>query len=1282
MSFTLTNQSLIRLESSKDDDEWNRTLMFFNVDISSGVCRDHQNKISQPRSSVCNGKRELINDIWQSSANPNIYANLGRAPGGGLANPITESVMSFVAANKFYAREHSNFDHGNYTPRTSGRRRDNFAYSDRRRHFYHRPIKSGRSRAAIGLVSPSPSADSTGYYESKRIHYPDFETGKTFDNFYPDDEPYELEEDEPRRVLSTSDYTKQQEDPRANKEYADGRYDYYPHGSRSTNRHHRESKRYNRYPFPEHPAQDDYHRDFRRAVPRQLRSSSYRMKHNCRQASGSLPPNYASNCYPHDSTEYGCDNDYDGYPENYKKYRDYYEEPTAEAHQNPYEEFHDYEYPDYKHSSKAPPVPFPKPQPKYYKSYSKSMSPNYPTKIFESEMESKVNGVKVSPYEEAETRQVKSNRIKQNNHSEEIPRRKGFNYVKKRREEPIKYDKISKDISRLAPHVQYASKGQNDRFTIEGNSHRERSVSSTHRKIFSEELPHRYRPKKVINETREPHRNLKTKSVGQYDKSNAEYESYKTRGHHHKSSPDRKKSVDFVRFTDLNDGSEIPHKIRENGQSPSSIFFTIEIPYKKKHRRYTYPQTGEYISKRSHSGCDNFSQKSFRPQTSLYDVGKLRKRKTMKQKISGFFKRSKLCLSKSNIFRSKSKIMKKPAQRNLNCAQISNPSPDYSVNSPIASNHSLESENVEVPSQESEHQKYGLKRGKECHYPTVYRGTNKQLPENNNEIFHQYSMFNVLSSTNQRSKVNNDDYDHFDPGLSKRTSRYFRPTADSPTKSSYKEFDRVSSGNCSLFSEGKSGDAIGKSEINVCLTIRTTDVSLTGSPRIVSSKIVRDRGLSSKSNNGEAKLTRSRPAIRSVSRQSSGSTIFESASGENQFKNVRFSPSHFTHNSCSSAQSSSESNSSRIQTSINSQEHVCKRKSIEASSKPPEMPGSIGSSSEHLRPRHRLVTKWSLTSQSKPYNSRPEPSHCWTPDKLDTNSLRPTLFQSDVTKRSSLKRVDDNLVKSVPKRVVLKTKSSESMISGSMCSSDSSAKSLSTFEIQDKKNDDRSECYRSQSHHFQFGEDRKIEVFPRKTSSWPRQSPRSFPGPPIRNIDPEPFGKSTLSPNTSTQSLESSISRCSSDGLSGNNEGSTSHKPKNMQLVCYPDDDSNLRNSQQSQVEYGSGFTTMRGLDITESSNRGDLCCPKLVSDLERESFCPKSIVEELKRELLQTFRAEQQIRSQSPFLRPTPHIMIFPCVPSVMCQTRANINPSPNLYPRPESEICWIPSSKPQNLA
>ncbi|EDV57498.2 uncharacterized protein Dere_GG24502 [Drosophila erecta] len=1260
MSFTVTNQSLIRLESSKDADEWKRTLMFFNVDILGGVCRDQQNQITPPRTSVCNGKR--------------------RAPGGGLTNPITESAMSFGAPNKYYTNGHADFEHGTYSPRTPGRRRDNFAYSDRRRHFHYRPINPGRSQAEMGLVSPSPSADSAGYYESKRIHFPDVGTEKTYDNYYPDG-PYEIKEDEPHRVVPTSHYFKEKEEPRINRQYAD---DYYPNGRRLSKRHHRESERYYRQPYPEHPTQDDYHRDFRGTVPRQLRSSSYRMKQNYRQASGSLPPNYASNYYPHDSTEYRSDNDYDGSPEDYQSNREYYEEPRAEAYQNPYEDFHDYEYTDYKETSKAHPIQFPKPQPKYYKNYAKGHSQSYPTRICKPERESKVNEVKVSPFEEAEIRHVKSKRSKRNKQPEETLRRKGFNHFGESREEPINYEKISKY---LAQPKKYESRGKEDVFNIEGNSNRyklpsyaERSLSSTHKKIFKEELPHRYRPKKFIDEIRKPHRSLRTESFGQH----GEYDSYKTRSH--KASPDRKKSVDFVRFTDLNDGSEIPHRIRESGQSPSSLFFTIEIPYKKKHRK------GEYIPKRSHSGCDNFEDKSFRPQTSLYDVGKHRKRKTMKQKISGFFKRSKLCLSKSNIFRNKSNVLKKPVAQNLNCAQITNQSPNYILNSSVESDHSLGSENVGVPSQDTDPQRYGFKKGKECHYPTVYRGTNNQLPENNNEIFHQYSMFNVLSSTNQRSKVNNDDYDHFDRGLSKRTSQYFRPTADLPTKNSYKEFDRVSSGNCSLHSERKSGDPNGTSEINVCLTIRATDVSLTGSPRIVSSKIVGDRGVSYKTNNGASKVTLSRPANLSALRQSSGSTICESASGENQFRNVRFSPSHFGHKSCSSTQNSSEGSSSRVPAARTSQEHFCKRKSIEASSKPPEMSESIGSSSEQLRPRHRRVSRWSLTSQSKSYNPKPQPGHCWTPDILETNSPRPsrtielcsrppTLFQSDITKRSSLKRVDNNLEKSVPKRVVLKTNSSQSSLSGTMCSSGSSTKSLCTGENEDRKNEDRSECHRSQSHNFQFGEDWKCEVIPRKTSSWPRQSPRSFPGPPMQMTNPKQFGKWFLSPKTSTQSLESTTSRCSSGSTPRNHVDETSHKPKNMQLVCYPDDEPKSSYASQPQSEYGNRFTAMRDLDSTKSSNRGDLCCPKLFTDLEEESFSPKSIVEELKRELLQSFRAEQQIRSQAPFLRPTPpHIVIFPCAPGGMCQTRASMNLNPNLFRRPESVMCWTPCPKPQN--
>ncbi|XP_043647384.1 E3 ubiquitin-protein ligase RBBP6 isoform X2 [Drosophila teissieri] len=735
MSFTLTNQSLIRLESSKDADAWNRTLMFFNVDISGGVCRDHRNQITLPRTSAGHGKR--------------------RAPGGGLSNPITESAMSFGAPNKFHTHGHSDLDHRNYSPRTSGRRRDNFAYSDRHRHFHYGPIKPGRSRAEMGLVSPSPSADSADYYASKRIHFPDFETEKTYGNYYPD-ASYEMEEDEPYRVVPNTDYPKEK-DPRINNEY-ESPFDY-PSGRRLTNGHHRKSERDYRYLLPKHPTQDDYYRDVRGTLPRHFRSSSYRMKPNYRQASGSLPPNYASNYYAGDSTEYRSDDDYDGNPENYKNYREYYEEPTREAYQKPYEEYHDYEYPDYRENSKAYPTPFPKPLHQYYK---KGHSQSYPTKIYKPESVSKVSEVKESPFAHIETHHVKSNRSKRNNQPEEIPRRKGFKHFREKREEPINYEEISSDIFRLTQPKKYASKVQDDRFNVEENSQRasenryklpsyaERSLSSTHKKIFKEELPHRYRPKKVIDEIPKPHRSLRTETFGQNEKSNGENSSYKRRSH--KAAPDRKKSVDFVRFTDCNDGSEIPHRIRESGQSPSSIFFTIEIPYKKKQRRHTYSQKGEYIPERSHSGCDNFADKSFRPQTSLYDVGKDRKRKTMKQKISGFFKRSKLRLSKSNIFRNKSKVLKscKTGQPNPNLNQRS----EFILNSPVASDHSLGYENVEVPSQDSEPQGYGLKRGKECHYPTVYRGTHNQLPENNTEIFHQYSMYNVLSSTNQRSKAN------------------------------------------------------------------------------------------------------------------------------------------------------------------------------------------------------------------------------------------------------------------------------------------------------------------------------------------------------------------------------------------------------------------------------------------------------------------------------------------------------------------------------------------------
>jgi len=131
-----------------------------------------------------------------------------------------------------------------------------------------------------------------------------------------------------------------------------------------------------------------------------------------------------------------------------------------------------------------------------------------------------------------------------------------------------------------------------------------------------------------------------------------------------------------------------------------------------------------------------------------------------------------------------------------------------------------------------------------------------------------------------------------------------------------------------------------------------------------------------------------------------------------------------------------------------------------------------------------------------------------------------------------------------------------------------------------------------------------------------------------------------------------------------------------MQLVSYSD--SIPGSSCEPQSEYASNFTAMPSQDVTETSVRGNLSCPKLTDSWDKDSYCRRSIVEELKRELLQSFRADRQMESQVPFLRPTPHIMIFPCVPEAMCQSNPNLNP--NLFRRPESVVCWTPGPKSQN--
>ncbi|XP_041566367.1 uncharacterized protein LOC108147759 isoform X2 [Drosophila elegans] len=1165
MTFTMTDRSLIRFESTKNEDEWNRTLVFFNVDISGRVCCDRQNEITTPRTLDCNEKR--------------------RNPGGGLDIPITESAMSFGSPNNFYAHTHDDFDHGLY----KRRRRVNSAYFDNLRHFHYRTFKARRGIGEIESVSPYRSRNYADFHFS-----PDYESERVYENEYPD-EYYEEAEFEPcRRIDLASECSEEEEAPR----HYHKPNTYFKYESPYTTRHRKSHipepyERYHRHP------KESYHiykRDYRDP---QSRSYEYRPIRMHRQTSGSLPPEYALNYNTQDYKEYKNRNIYPVPRGPVHIYEENYEEQPTKNYQNQYAQSNHYDYPEYYEQRK----PFPKPQAKYERFVNQSSYKdltdfsNYPSKM-------------------------KYKRCEINYQPEKIPPRKSYNHHAETKEAAIEDDRISKVNLGLAPPKNYELhfNEPGERFYKQNTS----QIASGKRYIhFTEEIPLRKNLINIQNEVLSPQMSLKTEPPKYLDKSDR----HKNRSYR-KCLADRKKSVDFVQFKDLNVGSEIPHRIRKSAKTQSSIFFTIEIPYKKKEHR---PKS-DYIPKRSYSGFETLASdlnsnlktkeqtchldgdctthKLLTPEPSYYDVEHNRKCKTLRQKMSKILKKSKTCLKRSKSFNNNSCYHKEK--------------PDSALNSPKTSKQSLEAENKNVPSNENVFQKDLSRMGNGCHYPTVFRGKSNQLPENDNEIYHKYSMYNVLSSTNHRSKVNNNDYDR---GLSKRTSQYFRPIGDlyHGNGNSCKVSNRESSGNCSP--RKSDGNPIKPSQINVCLTIQATDFSLTGSPRIVSSKVIRGHGLSSKSNdliektdsNLEDEIGIS-PNL-SLSTRSSDSTL--RGGHENTFKNVRNPENTFF-----STSNSSESISSRNQRTGTSENYIFNRESIEAISKPPDL--NISRPPQNFCPRHLNSIKWSLT-QKEPnrieYNSFRSygPGLCH-PNKIEMFSRPPTLFQSDINKSSSLNET------TFPKRVILKTNSSRSLISGS---------SLYSKENQDTGR--KSECQKSQSHNFPINNDRKIEVPPRKISSLPEFALKMSP-----------------------KSSKSKISKSSSGSSQSNNTRNKSRSLQKIQLTSNPDP--NPKCSTQSTED----------LAPKQSGIRGNLCCPKFIIDWDEESSCRRSFVEELKRELMESFRTEERIQSQRPFLRPTPHIKIFPYVPeSTISQPSPNFNP--NLFHRPKSVVCWAPFSKPQ---
>ncbi|XP_041632000.2 uncharacterized protein [Drosophila kikkawai] len=673
----------------------------------------------------------------------------------------------------------------------------------------------------------------------------------------------------------------------------------------------------------------------------------------------------------------------------------------------------------------------------------------------------------------------------------------------------------------------------------------------------------------------------------------------------------------------------------KNKLSDSPTLFGIDIPYKKQELMKSCAPNDSYSSKRWDSGCDTAAlhsnsadklereplQKSFKPRLSLYDV-RSRQRKTVRQKISGFLKNSNATHKRSNIFKDKLKPIKNQPQDNRDNEKAHVEIPVIEKKESFSAIPSLGIKHLRCPSN----------TGTGSHYPTVFRGMVRNINQNHQELS-AYTLQGTMHC----------------------------PTCD---QCDLKLFDRISSGNCSLDNYGKKSDPYKESNINVCLAIRGTDVSLERDPRIIASSYGANKdwiGVGSESSS------------LSISRQASGCTL-SSGWTENHYKNVRFSPAR-------RSPTSNDFRNAKSRGIIFSRTTRINRQGIEVCSRAPNVSHNISSEAGCTCPRCRIRAKWSLTRQSC-CSQKPSPNqgcnHTWSPDKIESNRCRParpflclpntiemssrppTVVHCELHKRSNL-RGNNCLENMFNKRVCLKTTSSSSGLSGissgswSMYSDKTSCCSRQNNTIRDKScccsmkrtnigvkspcciakreiqnNDKSNKCQRS------------IGKLRPRSCSWPRENPKGYQ--PKRT-------RSYCAPKASNQ--------CSD---SRNVSQNSNCSEMDMQLACLPNSTYDPNSTSPPPCYYSSEPYSSTGgliLDWTEETNGN------------------KSVVEELKQELLESFMTEHNIEPQCPCQHPTPHIMFFPCMPeNHACQPSPNMNS--NRFCMPNSVYCWTACSNP----
>ncbi|XP_020809224.1 uncharacterized protein LOC110184920 [Drosophila serrata] len=339
MSFTLTSQSVIRFESSSSRlrDEWQRTLMFFNVDISGGVHCDHRNEITQDR----NGER--------------------RNPGGGLSNPIRECAMPFGKQNEFYAQSRDDFGPRALRSRRRslvGRRRRRLSCGSRMR---YRPTKPRWNNPDIAPFSHFPAQNSNHPYVT-----PDYDTDNGYNNHCAHN-PYQSDEfelpNQNSRDLIYPETARDSRDCYGTDSYTDSSYesprDYYDNErlKRGTYQRSYEPPPY-RNCSPYYP---DEHDDFNMNGRESLSQLNIFRRGKQRQTSGSMIPEYAINYNDkYHKERYVSPNDSD--------FEDRYEDSEAtKVRYSPQKRFGYDDYGEKRH--RPPPLPSPKPRAKFRSDY-------------------------------------------------------------------------------------------------------------------------------------------------------------------------------------------------------------------------------------------------------------------------------------------------------------------------------------------------------------------------------------------------------------------------------------------------------------------------------------------------------------------------------------------------------------------------------------------------------------------------------------------------------------------------------------------------------------------------------------------------------------------------------------------------------------------------------------------------------------------------------------------------------------------------------------------------